>query len=173
MIYDALFERYQNKSLTLLDIYNNEELMKKFPTKYIPNIEFIIQRDSIASFNDVIYKIRYIYCDPRGKVRTAYDTYMSQVSNACKGYLIRLSCPITSVTYLGMNLDYIVDISNIKITSQDLYSISENKLSINTDILEDINYYFISENVELINHLDNRFKRFDSCREEIFNEYFT
>lgn len=110
--------RYKG-AFTLLDAIKDPVISENLEKFYVPETEikesiFIKKDANIAVTDDGPKRIRFIYLNPQGKNMTNPDFSYVQIPSSCKGFLVRLSISRNHYTPENLNLDYFIDISNIK-----------------------------------------------------------
>ena len=116
-----LSSRIENKyhgSFTLMDAINDPLIYENLPSLYVPTVEkcnsTFLKKDYTVIDNDGPRKVCFIYLNASGKNITNPDSSYIQIPSSNKGFLTRLSISRTAYTAGNLELDYLIDISNIK-----------------------------------------------------------
>ena len=160
-----------NGVFTFTDIINDPLIRQNTEKMYVPNAEirdniFIKKDETVAVANSSPIKVRFLYLSGSGKLNTNPDASYLQIPNSCKGFLVRLS--LDGNISENLQLDYIVDLANIK------YSIDSVMSSLNNSVVVDeiIHFESLDYNDYPRVNFDPRIKDFFLHKKELFELYF-
>jgi len=169
---NALDAKYKG-SFTLMNAINDSLISENVEKFYVPQVEikssiFIKKDESIAITPTGPRRIRFVYLNPQGKNLTNPDSSFIQIAPSRKGFLARLSISRNTYTAVNLELDYFIDIENIKYKI-DSVMMSENNEILLRDVLKFDNLDF--NEYSKIN-FDPLIKDFIIHKEELFEMYF-
>ena len=175
----SLATRMENKyhgSFTLMDAVNDSLICENLGKFYVPTIEttgatFIKKDETIAVTNRGPVKICFLYLNAAGKNITNPDASYIQIPASGKGFLARLSISRNAYAAQNLELDYLIDIADIK------YRV-ETEMTSGTDGNNAImmNEVLKFENIELRDYpkveFDRQIKEFILNKGQLFATYF-
>ena len=164
-------------SFTLMDAINDPLIHDNLEKFYVPQIDiresiFLKKDESITVTDEGPKKIRFIYLNQSGINITSPDASFIQIPKNNKGFLARLSVSRNYFTPEYLELDYLVDISNIK---YQVFSEYKSQLINGTRqivLIESLKF----ENLEIHDYpniqFDREIKEFILNKGQLFARYF-
>ena len=177
----SLASRIDNKyhgSFTLMDAINDNLIHENLEKFYVPQVEntgavFIKKDESIAVTNSGPKKICFVYLNAAGKNITNPDASYIQIPASGKGFLARLSISRNAYTAQNLELDYLIDISNIKYRVETEMNPQKNVDGSNSIAMTEILKF---ENIDIREYpkveFDREIKEFILNKGQLFATYF-
>lgn len=168
-----VLESKYNGSITLMNAINDPLISENLENFYVPQVEvrgstFIKKDESVAVTDEGPKKICFIYMNQYGKNITNPDSSFIQIPANNKGFLARLSISRNYYTPENLQLDYLIDISDIR------YRIDSVMFANEGNILASSVIHF--DNVDFTEYqkvqFDQNIKDFVLHRDELFSMYF-
>ena len=161
-----------NGILSFTDILNDPLVRSNLEILYVPQVDvreaiFLKKDELITVSNSSPVKVKFLYLSGSGKLNVNPDSSYIQIPQSCKGFLVRLSLSGASIAE-NLQLDYIIDLSNIKYKVDSIFSTENGSVIVNEVLhFESIDYNDYPKVV-----FDSRIKEFPLNKKEIFELYF-